>query len=107
MKYTNDLILRSQEIAKRVMEAEKLKQPIDSLVREQIRIMEAHHDEFVRQADEQGIDNLSRAKIEIKLYNNIKTWAKKIGIPTEKYDEAIYNIRAKFLGEDAAKKFID
>ena len=75
------------------------------MVKEQIRILEAHHDEFVRQAENEGIDNLERAKIEIRLYNNIKVWAKKIGISQEKYDNAIYNIRTKFLGENDTKKY--
>ena len=105
MSFDKDLILRSQEIAKQVMEAEKLRQPIEGLVREQIRIMESHHDEFVKQATDEGIDNLSRAKIEISLYNNIRVWANKIGLSTEKYDNAIREIRVKFLGEHDTKKY--
>lgn len=105
MKYTNDLIARSQEITKQVIAAEKEKKPITHLVREQIKIMEAHHDEFVRQAEKEGIDNIERAKVEIKLYSMIKAWANKIGLPTDKYDNAIHDIRAKFLGEDAVKKY--
>lgn len=101
MKYSNDLIARSQEITQQVIAAERAKKPIDKLVKEQIEIMEAHHDEFVKQAEEKGIDNFERARVEIKLYSMIKAWANKIGLSTEKYDKAIHDIRVKFLGEDA------
>ena len=107
MKYNDSLILKSQQITKQVLDAEKMNKPIDHLVKQQIEIMEAHHDEFVRQADNEGIDNLQKAKIEIQLYSNIKAWANKIGLSTEKYDKAIHDIRAKFFGEENTKKFFE
>ena len=97
MKYNNDLVMQSKQILQQVTEAEKLKKPIDALVKRQIAIMEAHHDEFVRLANKEGIDNLQRARIEIGLYSNIKAWANKIGLPTDKYDNAIKAIQDKFL----------
>ena len=105
MKFSNDLIVRSQEITKQVIDAERLNKPIDKLVKEQIEIMEAHHDEFVKQANKEGIDNLQRAREEIRLYDAIKLWAKKIGLSTEKYDEAIKQIRLKFLSEDIINQY--
>jgi len=98
MKYNDDLVKRSQQIVQQVQEAEKLKKPISHLVKEQIAIMEAHHDEFVRLADQKGVDNLQKARIEIQLYSAIKVWAEKIGLSTEKYDRAIQAIQKKFLG---------
>ena len=98
MKFNNDLIAQSRNILQQVTEAEKLKKPIDrKLVERQIEIMEAHHDEFVRLAENEGLDNLQRARIEIGLYSNIKAWAQKIGLPTDKYDKAIKTIQDKFL----------
>lgn len=107
MKYNDNLILKSQQITREVIEAEKMNKPIDKLVKQQIEIMEAHHDEFVKQADNEGIDNLQRARVELQLYANIKAWAKKIGLSTEKYDEAIHNIRVKFLGEENTEKYFN
>ena len=107
MEFPKELITRSQEITKQVLECEKTNKPIEHLVKEQIKIMEQHHDAFVKQAEQDGIDNIGRARIEVKLYNNMKTWARKIGLSTEKYDNAIHNIRVKFLGEENTKKYFN
>jgi ferritin-like metal-binding protein YciE len=96
MANSNELIIQSQNIMQQVLAAQKANKPIDGLVKQQIKVMEEHHDEFVKEAVELGIDNLERAKIEIKLYANIKAWAKKIGLPTEKYDNAILEIQKRF-----------
>ena len=97
MNYSTNLINRSQQITKQVIEAEKMNKPIDHLVKEQIKIMELHHDEFVKEANKLGIDNLARAREEIKIYSMIKAWANKINLPTDKYDDAMNAIRAKFF----------
>lgn len=99
MKYSKDLVIRSQEIVKQVKEAEKLKKPIDNLVREQIAIMECQRDEFVKQAENFGMDDLGKARVEIEIYSNMKFWAQKIGLPVDKYDKLIKNIQQKFLGD--------
>lgn len=96
MAKSNDLIIRSQEIMQQVIAAQKSNKPIDNLVKQQIKVMEEHHDEFVKEATNAGIDNLERAKIEIRLYANIKAWANKIGLPTDKYDNAIREIQKRF-----------
>ena len=96
MKYSNDLVVKSQYITQQVAEAERLHRPIEGLVRQQIEIMEASYDEFVKEADAAGIDNLQRAKIEIQLCANIKAWANKIGLSTEKYDNTIKAIQKRF-----------
>ncbi|MBR6099448.1 hypothetical protein IKP85_06845 [bacterium] len=96
MANSNELIIQSQNIMQQVLAAQKANKPIDGLVKQQIRIMEEHHDEFVKEAIEAGVDNIERAKIEIKLYSNIKAWANKIGLPTEKYDNAIKEIQKRF-----------
>ena len=77
MEFSKEMITRSQEIAKQVIEAEKTNKPIAHLVKEQIAIMESHHDAFVKEAEKGGIDNIDRARIEVQLYSNIKAWAKK------------------------------
>lgn len=107
MKYTEDLVRRSQEIIQKVKEAEKFNKPIDNLVKEQIAIMECHKDEFVKQAVNSGLDELEQARIEVQLCNNIKIWAQKIGLPVEKYDEQIKNIRIRILGEEAYKNLFE
>ncbi len=97
MKYSQDLVLRSNEIIQQVKEAEKLKKPIEKLVKEQIAIMECQKDEFIKQADNLGFDDLERARVEIQIYSNIKFWAKKIGLPVEKYDNLISQVQKRIL----------
>lgn len=96
MSKIDSLVQKSQEITRQVKEAEIYKKPIDKLVLQQIKVMEEHHDEFVKEANKLGVDNLERARIEIKLYSMMKAWANKINLSTEKYDKAMNEIRAKF-----------
>ena len=61
MNYSTNLINRSQQITKQVIEAEKMNKPIDHLVIEQIKINELHHDEFVKEANKLGqLDRLCK-----------------------------------------------
>ena len=96
MSKIDSLVQKSQVITRQVKEAEIYKKPIDKLVLQQIKVMEEHHDEFVKEANKLGVDNLERARIEIKLYSMMKAWANKINLSTEKYDNAMNEIRAKF-----------
>lgn len=98
MKYSKDLISRSERIVQEVKEAEKLKKPIEHLVREQLAIMNCQRDEFIKNADNLGIDELSKARVEIQMYSNMKFWAKKIGLPVDKYDKLIQKIQKRFWG---------
>ena len=101
-----DYVKRSQEITKKIQEAERLGQPIVNLVKEHIEILQAHHDDFVKQADAANIHNLERGNFEIQLLSRIKAWANKIGLPVEKYDNEIRKIRVYFLGEENLNNFI-
>ena len=105
MTFETKLIAESTELANKIKEAEKLNKPIDNLVKRHIKVLEAHYDEFVKQANKNNIHNLNRAKIEIELYSNIKAWANKIGLPVDKYDKAINKIRVENLGEENVKNF--
>lgn len=97
MKYSKELVTRSIEIVKQVKEAEKLNKPIENLVKEQIAIMECQRDEFIKRAAQLGFDDLDKAKVEIQIYSNIKFWAKKIGLPVEKYDNLIKQVQKRIL----------
>ncbi len=97
MKYSKELVTRSIEIVKQVKEAEKLNKPIEHLVKEQIAIMECQRDEFIKRANQLGFDDLDKAKVEIQIYSNIKFWAKKIGLPVEKYDNLIKQVQKRIL----------
>lgn len=104
---TIDYVKQSQDLVAKIQEAEKLGQPIVDLAKKHIEVLTAHYDEFVRRADEANIHNIERASYEIKYLSNIKAWANKIGLPVDKYDKAIKDIRVKFLGEaESLIKFI-
>ena len=93
MNKIDALIAQSQNIAQQVTEAERLGNPINNLVKQQLQVMEEYHDEFVKQADANGMDTLERDKAEVKLLSYMKIWAQKIGLSTEKYDKAINAIQ--------------
>ena len=97
MKYSQDLVQRSQKIVQKIKEAEKLNKPIEHLVREQIAIMECQKDEFIKQAKNLGLDDLGKARVEIQIYSNLKFWVKKIGLPVDKYDELIKQVQSRIL----------
>ena len=90
-----------------IEEATKLKQPITKFVRQQIRLLEDMHDEFVSSTlkkDKSLTNNLNFAQIQIKQLQAISALCKKIGLPTEKYDKKIHTIRVNILGEDLANE---
>ena len=101
----NYLMIKSQQLAQQIQEAEATGKDISSLVKQQIAVLEAHYNEFVKEADEKNIHNLERAKIEIQLCANIKSWAKKIDLPIDSYDERIKQIRISVLGVENTEKF--
>lgn len=105
MALNSDFVERSQKLVNEIAQAERLNRPIENLVRQHIAVLQEHHDEFVRQADKANIHNLQRAKTEIELYSNIIAWANKIGMPVDKYNEAIRKIRVSIIGEENTKKF--
>ena len=96
------------QLQQQVERAEKLKQPIDSYVRQQIKLLEETHDEFVSSAlsNNKNIENsISFAEVRIKQLQAIASLCKKIGLPTEKYDKQIREIRIKHLGVDIVKEY--
>ena len=89
------------QIQKQIDMAEQFKKPIDGLVKQQIDLLEKAHDDFVNAAKEKNItsqNNLNFAKLQIKQLSAISSLCKKIGLPTDKYDEKIVQIQKDNLG---------
>jgi len=90
-----------------IQEAQKLNKPFDSFVKQQIKILEEVHDDFVSSTSSANntrqsiIDN---ASIQIKQLQVIASLCKKIGLSTEKYDNKIREIRIRDLGADFVKE---
>ena len=100
MEYSDSLVMRSRELVNLIKEAEKQNKPIENLVKEQIAIMECQKDEFIRRSEDMQLDEIAKARTEIQMYNNIKFWAQKIGLPIDKYDKLIDQVKIKIFGED-------
>ena len=91
------------QLQRQVEKAQKANQPIEELVRQQIKLLENTHDEFVFSALAKNKDletDLGFTEIRIKQLQAIVSLCKKIGLPTEKYDNQIREIRIKNLGVD-------
>ncbi|MBO7672370.1 hypothetical protein J6S88_03065 [bacterium] len=91
------------KLQQQVEKAERLNQPIEHLVKQQIKILEEVHDEYVSSAlaQNKNIENsLDFIGTKIKQLQAIASLCKKIGLPTEKYDKQIREIRIKSLGVD-------
>lgn len=100
LKASQNLYIQLQQ---QVEKAQKLNQPIDNFVKQQIKLLEETHDEFVSSALSKNKDlesDLSFTEIRIKQLQAIASLCKKIGLSTEKYDNQIREIRTKNLGAD-------
>ena len=96
-------------IQQQIESAEKAGQPVKTLVKQQIAILEASHDEFIKSAQKQGF-NLNDQKvgeIEVGQYSAMKQLAQKIGMPVEKYDKLIKDVRIRIFGKENYKRFFE
>ena len=83
--------------------------PIDHYVKKQIQLLEEAHDEFISTAKFKGFDMQSPqiGEIEIQQFSAMKALAQKIGLPVDKYDELIKNVKIRILGEENYKNFFE
>lgn len=95
---------KSQQLLQKINDAEKLKKPIDSLAKKYINLLEEFHDVFVRHADKHDFSPIDKASGEVKIYGNIIYMAKKIGLPVDKYNKKIFDIRASIMGKQFVKE---
>ena len=89
------------QIQSKIDDAEKLKKPVDGLIKQQISLLENAHDDFVKATLEKNYkakDSLDFAQAQIKQLQAIKLLCQKIGLSTEKYDKKINEIRKYHLG---------
>ena len=96
-------------LEQQIVDAKKEGKPIDTYVKQQIAILENARDEFVRKAQEKGysLKNFRLGEIEIGQYSAMRTLAKKIGLPIEKYNEAIKQVKIRLFGEKGYKQFFE
>ena len=96
-------------IQKQIEVAEKNGQPIKTYVRQQIDLLKASHDEFIKSAKQQGYDmnNQKLGEIEVRQFSAMKQLAIKAGLPVEEYDKLIKEVRIRIFGEENYKRFFE
>lgn len=97
------------KLQQKIETAQKENKPIKNLVKQQIKLLQEAHDEFVLNAKNRGYDHSDPivGKIEIRQYSAMKQLARKIGLPLEEYDELIKNVKIRVLGEENYKRFFE
>ena len=76
------------QLEQQVEKAQKLNQPIKSLVQKQIKLLEETHDNFVSETlknNKDLADSMDFAGVRIKQLQAIASLCKKIGLPTDEY----------------------
>lgn len=107
MSIEQQMILRSTQLVQQIAEAEKLKQPIDDLVKQHIRLLKQYRDVFVHKADKNNFSAIDKVGGEIQIWGNIRAWANKIGLPVDEYTQKIFELRASLFGEEGARKLFN
>lgn len=96
-------------LQQRIEKAEIENKPIHGMVRQQIKILEDAHDEFIKNAQKDGysLNNPKVGEIEVRQYSAMRELAQKIGLPVDKYDKMIKDVRIRIFGEENYKRFFE
>jgi len=105
MAIEHDMQKRSSQLVQQIENAEKQGKPIDTLVKQHINLLEEFHDVFVKKAERENYAPMDKITGEIQIYGNMKAWAKKIGLPIEKYDKIIYDLRVSLFGKERTESY--
>ena len=94
-------------LQQKIEKSELENKPIQGLVKQQIKILQEAHDEFVSIAKSKGYDLLNPqvGEIEIRQYSAMKQLAQKIGLPIDEYDQKIKNIKIRVFGKENYNRF--
>ena len=95
------------QLETQIIEAKKSNKPFESFVKQQIKLLENVHDDFVSSSiskDANIQENIHFANMQIKQLQAIASLCQKIGLSTEKYDNKIREIRIRHLGVDFVKE---
>ena len=96
-------------LQQQIEKAELENKPIQGLVKQQIKLLQEAHDEFISTAKSKGYDLLNPqvGEIEIRQYSAMKQLAQKIGLPVEEYDNLIKEVRIRIFGKENYKRFFE
>ena len=98
-----------KRLQQKIEKAELENKPIQNLVKQQIKLLQEAHDEFISIAKAEGysLQNPQVGEIEIQQLSAMKALAQKIGLPVQEYDELIKNVKIRVFGEENYKKFFE
>lgn len=98
-----------KRLQQQVEKAELENRPIQNLVKQQIKLLQEAHDEFIATTKNKGysLQNPQIGEIEIQQFSAMKALAKKIGLPVEEYDDLIKNVKIRVFGEENYKRFFE
>lgn len=97
-----------QELNMKIQEAENKGLLPKALYIKQIELLEKAHNEFIERSIAKGYDlstNLDVLEIELKQFSAMKQIAKKINVPTLKYDNYIKEARIRVLGKEVTETY--
>ena len=95
------------KLEEQIKQAQKQGLPIEKYVQQQIKLLEEVHDDFVAQGVKKIkalSDEVDFDETKIKQLQAIASLCKKIGLPTEKYEKQIFDIRANRFGAEFVRK---
>lgn len=95
------------ELQEAIEEARRNGESTVPFVRQQIRLLEMAHDEFIIQAQAKGysLSDPRVGEIEVQQYAAMRQLAEQIGDSVEKYDLLIRRCRERVLGVENIKRF--
>ena len=89
------------ELEAKIKDAEEKNLPIEKYVILEISILEKAIQSFLKQMEqEERLNSIEVAQIEIRQYAEIKALAQKINHSTEIHDEMIKNVQSRILGKE-------
>lgn len=97
------------KLEQKIQIAQMNNKPVKDLVEQQIKLIQEVHDEFIASAKIKGYDlnNPNLGEVEVQHYSAMKQLAQKIGLPVEKYDNLIKEVRIRIFGEENYKRFFE
>lgn len=109
MKMNNATEQFFNRLQQQIEKAELENKPIQGMVKQQIKLLQQAHDEFVSTAKREGYDmrNPQVGEIEVRQYSAMKQLAQKIGLPVDEYDNLIKQVKIRVFGEENYKRFFE
>lgn len=98
------MLSRNHQLVDQIQEAEARGYPIDELVKECLSLLGDFRVLYVADAKMKNLAKMDRVSGEIKIVSNMKALSKKIGLPIERYDREIFDLRCQIFAPEAVRQ---